>query len=185
MKNTDFPELKILKLHPYNSIVFPEHCPFSTDGQRTHQTRFTALVICSKYIFKWGCIFLHRCHSEVILFCMETWRWNLRVSTLYFWLPVWLCICAQARFPVIYASKIHQWRSKHYKSAGKSGVVNISSGLFLDQCFQRPSEGPISWFIQTQNSGHVAGDVRLFPGCFNCPGQSRLWRLETAGWASG
>lgn len=59
---------------------------------------------------------------------------------------------------------------------GKSGAVNISSGLFLDQCFQSPSEGPISWFIQTQNSTPCCrwreSDVGLFMGVL------QLWRPE-------
>lgn len=65
---------------------------------------------------------------------------------------------------------------------GKSGAVNISSGLFLDQCFQSPSEGPISCFIQTQNSAPCCrwreNDVGLFPWCFSCRDQWRLWLLE-------
>lgn len=66
--------------------------------------------------------------------------------------------------------------SKHQESVGKSGAVNISSGLFLDQCFQSPSEGPISWFIHNKTVRHVAGDVRVMQD------SSRVLRLKEAVW---
>lgn len=74
-----------------------------------------------------------------------------------------LCLCTGS-FSCHLCIKNPLMCSKHHKSAGESGAVNISSGLFLDQCFQSPAEGPISWFIHTQNSGHVGGDVTVMWG---------------------
>lgn len=80
-----------------------------------------------------------------------------------------------AHFPA-YASKSHTCTVIITSQGGKSGAVNISTGLFLDQCFQSPSEGPISWFIQIQNSVPCCWWRESNIACIHCRVQRTLWR---------
>lgn len=69
---------------------------------------------------------------------------------------------------LIFVSSMHQKPINAHRALRVSVHVNISWGLFLDQCFQCPSARPISWFIHIQNSAPCYPWRESDVGCFHC-----------------